>query len=238
MVEITTVDLSDVEIHDTNTASGEAELREYELKEIVSVEQGDGVIAAFVEESFEFPTDKTSGEDEPETEEIEASSENPVYIVALQDGGSVAVSADEIEGDGSLEGDGQDIESWDEITGKAEEAELSPVYSHMDDPNDMAELQEAKRQVLLEQVDSDEIDEESYEELVNIPGVDDPHVGFDSMPNGWTRKSVLQAWASLGGMWRTCFPRMVRVRGPNFAKRWCAALKDETLGTEEWRGKF
>jgi len=78
----------------------------------------------------------------------------------------------------------------------------------------------------------------SAEELVNIRGVDDPHVGFDELPPGWTRKSVLQAWASVGGTWRTCFARMVRVRGPNFAKRWCSALKDEVLRTEEWRGKF
>jgi hypothetical protein len=31
---------------------------------------------------------------------------------------------------------------------------------------------------------------------------------------------------------------MIRVKGPNFAKRFCAALKDEVLRTEEWRGKF
>jgi hypothetical protein len=31
---------------------------------------------------------------------------------------------------------------------------------------------------------------------------------------------------------------MIRHFGPNQAKRWCSALKDEILGTEEWRGDF
>ena len=186
-------------------------------------------------------------------EEIEASPENPVYIVALQDGGSVAVTADEIEGDASLEGDeGEDIEDWTEVTGEGGEADLAPVYQYCDgDPHSRAVLEDAKRKYIHENYASElaeyvndhdatlaTLEEMPVEELVNIRGVDDPHVGFDELPPGWNRKSVLQAWASLGGMWRTCFARMVRSFGPNFAKRWCAALKDEVLRTEEWRGKF
>ncbi len=256
-MQINTVDLSDVELEDENTSGqSEEQLQEYQLGDIVSTEDGDGVIAAFVEEPFEFPVGQSEGqieeveeEEEPEMEEIEASSENPMYIVALQDGGSVAVSADEIDSDGSLEGEGEDITEWPVEEGA--EAETAPVYQYMDDPSSMAELQEAKKKLVMEQqaahladhvemnsVSLAELENYSYEELVNIRGVDDPHVGFDELPPGWTRKSVLQAWASLGGMWRTCFPRMVRVRGPNFAKRFCSALKDETLRTEEWRGKF
>jgi len=74
--------------------------------------------------------------------------------------------------------------------------------------------------------------------LVNIPGVDDPHVGFDELPPGWTRKSVLQAWASLGGTWRTAYARMIREMGPQMARRWVSALKDSTLRTEKWRKSF
>jgi hypothetical protein len=257
MPDITTVDLSDVALHDENsTGQSEEQLQEYQLGEIVSTEDGDGIIAAFVEENFEFPVgqsegqiEEVEGDESPETEEIEASSDNPVYIVALQDGGSTAVTAEEIEGDGSLEGEGADIEEWPPEEGS--EAELAPVYEYCDDPSSIAQLREAKTKYihenyaeeLAEYVEEGDaslamLEELSYEELINIRGVDDPHVGFDELPPGWTRKSVLQAWVSLGGMWRTCYPRMIRVRGPNFAKRWCAALKDEVLRTEEWRGKF
>jgi len=75
-------------------------------------------------------------------------------------------------------------------------------------------------------------------ELVNIPGVDDPHIGFDSMPDGWTRKSVLQGWANLGGTWRSAYAKMLTAFGPRKAKRMASAWKDEALMTEEWRGKF
>lgn len=237
------------------------ELQEYELGDIVETPDGVGIVAAFAEESFEYPAgapdrveriEEEEEIDEEDMQEVEASEDNPAYIVALQEGGSVAVTADEIDGDASLEDDdGEEIESWDEVTEGGGEAELSPVYQYTDDPDSYEELQKAKKQwihenyaeELAEYVEDHDatlatLEELSVEELVNIRGVDDPHVGFDELPPGWTRKSVLQAWATLGGMWRTCYPRMIRVRGPNFAKRWCAALKDETLRTEEWRGKF
>jgi hypothetical protein len=258
MADIKVIDLSDVELHDENSSSQTEELQEYQLGQIVSVPDGDGVIAAYVEENFEYPAgaadrieriEEEEDAEDVQMEEIEASPDNPVYIVALQDGGSVAVTADEIEGEGTLEGEGEDITEWPPEEGG--DAELSPVYEYCDDPSDMAQLQEAKTKYIHENYASEladyversdtslaTLEQLSYEELVNIRGVDDPHVGFDELPPGWTRKSVLQAWASLGGMWRTCYPRMIRVRGPNFARRWCAALKDEVLMTEEWRGAF
>jgi hypothetical protein len=263
-MQINTVDLSDVTLEDENTSGQSEEQLEqkYKLGEIVEVPAGVGAIAAFAEEPFEYPVgaedrvERIEDEDEEigddEMEEIDASEDEPVYIVALQEGGSVAVTADEISS-GTLEGDdGVEITSWDdEQFDEGAEAEMAPIYSYADDPSNVAELEEAKKELIMERqaahladhveandVSLAELGEYSYEELVNIPGVDDPHVGFDELPPGWTRKSVLQAWASLGGMWRTCYARMVRVRGPNFAKRWCAALKDEVLRTEEWRGKF
>jgi hypothetical protein len=235
------------------------ELQQFDLGEIVETPDGVGIIAAFVEEDFEYPAgsadriERIEEEDEDvEMEEIEASEDEPVYIVALQDGGSAAVTADEIDTDANLEDDdGEDIEDFTEVTEEGGEAELSPVYSYCDDPNSRSELEDAKRQYIHENyaeelgayVDENHatlatLEEMPVEELVNIPGVDDPHVGFDELPPGWTRKSVLQAWASLGGMWRTCYARMVRSMGPNFAKRWCSSIKDEVLRTEEWRGKF
>ena len=252
---INTIDLTPLK----NELSEEA-LQEYEMGAIVETDDGPGIVAGFAEEPFEYPT---GGEDRIERieeeeevgdemmEEIDASEDNPYYIVALQDGGSVAVTADEISS-GTLEGDdGAEITEWDEVTESGEEADLAPVYTYCDDPHSRAQLEAAKVKYIHENyaaelgqyVDNNEatlatLEEMSAEELVNIRGVDDPHVGFDELPPGWTRKSVLQAWASVGGTWRTCFARMVRVRGPNFAKRWCSALKDETLRTEEWRGKF
>jgi len=235
------------------------ELQEFDLGEIVEVPDGVGIIAAMAEETFEYPAGSADrierieeeGED-IEMEEVEASSDDPVYIVALQSGGSGAVTADEIDGDASLEGDdGAEITDFTEVTDKGGAGKLAPVYAYCDDPNSRAELEKAKRKYihethaseLGEYVDNNHatlatLEEMPVEELVNIRGVDDPHVGFDSRPDGWTRKSVLQAWASLGGMWRTCYARMVREMGPNFAKRWCSAMKDEVLRTENWRGKF
>lgn len=237
------------------------ELQEHNLGEIVEVPDGVGIIAGFAEEDFTFPVGSADRieriEEEEEIEEeqmetIEASSDEPIYIVALQDGGSVAVSADEIDGDAALEGDdGKDIEDFSEVTEEGGEAELAPVYDYCDDPSSRSELKAAKREFIHEHhatelaayVDNHDatlatLEEMPVEELVNIRGVDDPHVGFDELPPGWTRKSVLQAWSSLGGLWRTCRARMIRSMGPNFSKRFCSALKDEVLRTEEWRGKF
>ena len=240
------------------------QLQEYQMGEIVDTDEGVGIIAAMADESFEYPVgssdrvDRIEEEEDAEDvkmEEIDASEDNPVYIVALQDGGSAVVSADEIDPDASLNNDdGAEITDWEDVTKEGGDAELAPVYSYVsddEDPHSVEALESAKQRYihenyaeeLAEYVSSNNatlamLESMSSEELVNIPGVDDPHVGFDSLPNGWTRKSVLQAWASLGGMWRTCFARMVRSFGPNFAKRWCAALKDETLRTEMWRNRF
>lgn len=258
-MKIHTIDLSDVTLEDESSSGQIEELQQYELGEIVEVEdEGPGIIAAFVEEPFEFPVggsadevETVDEEEDVEMEEIDASEENPVYIVALQDGGSVATSAEHISS-GSLEDDdGRDISSWDDIEDDADEAELADVYDYCDNPHDAAELESAKVKMIHERqaailadyveendVSLAELEDYSYEELQNIRGVDDPHIGFNRMPNGWTRKSVLQAWASLGGMWRTCYPRMVREFGPFRARRWCAALKDEVLRTERWRNRF
>jgi len=250
------VDLSTYELSDEEDLN-----REYQLGEIVETEDdGPGIVAAYVEENFEFPVGEDADRieeieeegDQPEMMESEASEDDPAYVIALQDGGSMVTTSEHLKS-GALEGDdGVDIETWGDIEEEdAESAELAPVYSYCDNPNDLAELRAAKKKLLFEKnatVLADYVDEHDftleglknmpYEELQNIRGVDDPHIGFNRMPNGWTRKSVLQAWASLGAMWRTCYPRMIRVFGPFGAKRWCAALKDEVLRTENWRGKF
>lgn len=51
--------------------------------------------------------------------------------------------------------------------------------------------------------------------------------------DGWDQTSVWRAFLSLGGRHRTCSKRMAtEVRN---ADAWCAALKDQALGTDLWR---
>lgn len=201
----------------------------YAEGDLVTTDDGnEGVVTGVMTEEFEFPVSQPEDEDEdPETETINASSDEPAYIVALAEGGNGVFSASNLEEyDGERLGD-EDTEPQDLADG----AELAEVYSFTDNPHDYAELQKAKERLLCERHDVD-----NAEELVNIRGVDDPHVGFDELPDGWDRTSVLDAWASLGGMFRTCRADMVgEIRSPT---RFCAALKDEVLGTELWRNRF
>lgn len=194
---------------------------------VVTDDGNEGVVTGVMEEEFEFPVGQADGEDEePETETIDASSDEPAYIVALSEGGNGVFSADSLEEyDGEALGDEKPDPK--DLAG----AEMAEVYSFTDKPHDYAELQKAKERLLCERHDVDDT-----EELVNIRGVDDPHVGFDELPDGWDRTSVLDAWASLGGQFRTCRTQMVGdIRSPD---RFCAALKDEVLGTELWRNRF
>lgn len=179
--------------------SGYAALASYDEGDVVKVGDTTGVVTALMKENFKFPT----GEDEKE--DVEASSDNPVYIVALESGGAAAVSEDELS-EGSFD-DEEDVDPKK----LAEDGEEASIYREMDNPH-------------------------SIEELINIRGAKDPHVGFSSLPNGWTRATVLKAWASLGGTWTSCRREMVGdIRSP---KRFCSAMKDELYGTTYWRGKF
>jgi hypothetical protein len=74
--------------------------------------------------------------------------------------------------------------------------------------------------------------------LANISGVDNPQTGFKTLPKGWDRSSVEKSWNSLGRSFYSC-RRKMRAKGwsKRKASRFCAALKDEYLGTEEWRGE-
>lgn len=232
-----------------NSLANVTQLQEmtYEVGEIVEHEErGPGIVAAIITEDTEWYPDP---EDDESEVKVEASEEEPAYIVGLIDGGSIpAEESDLTSGPSELPGEGADPD-----LDEADETEMSmaPVYEYTDDPYDYEELQNAKRRYIedryswelnryreREELSSFELSEYPYEELLNIPGVDDPEVGFASDPNGWTRKSYLQAWATVGGTWRSCYARMLRHFGSRMAKRWCAALKDEVLGTERWRNRF
>jgi hypothetical protein len=249
------VDLSKME----TVNDSEEQLAEYELGEIVSVDTGSGIVAAVLTGEFGWPSDPDEVEEDTDyvtgTEEdeinMQASEDEPLYVIALEQGGSVLAETSEISTDASLDSDSARIESWEDMGDEAASAELASIYSECSNPSNRTEWRREKARLVREHnaetlanyvegndASLDELSQRSPEELLNIPGVDDPGVGFDSDPNGWDRTSYLDAWATVGGMWRTCYPRMIRHFGPNMAKRWCAALKDEILGTEEWRGDF
>lgn len=242
--------------------SSTASLKEYQMGDIVEVDAGVGVVIEKLTSQFGWPGDTSDADPEEDAIKevnedngeivMDATSDNPLYIVALQDGGSTVAEESDISEDASLDRDGKNIESWEDIGDEGvDEAEMAELYAHCDNPSSQDEWREAKAALVREQnaeaiaehveatsTSLEELAQRSAEELLNIPGVDDPEVGFASDPNGWDRTSYLDAWVTVGGMWRTCYPRMIRHFGPNRAKRWCAALKDEVLGTEEWRGDF
>ena len=71
----------------------------------------------------------------------------------------------------------------------------------------------------------------------NIPGADDPHVGFQRLPDGWDRSTVLEVWTKVGGSVTSCKAKFMGEEGWSDRKsdRFCAALKDEVRQSEEWR---
>jgi hypothetical protein len=199
---------------------------EFSQSDRVETPDGPALVLETKTESFEMPVD-VDDEGETVTESVDASSSNPVYIVGLMEGGNAAFDEDQLT---SYDGTFSDKEETDpqNLAGKAEMAE---VYQYTDKPYDMEELQLAKERLLCSTHGVDNV-----EELINIPGVDDPGVGFDSLPDGWNRASVLDAWTSLGASFTTCRADMVgEIRSPT---RFCAALKDEVYGTELWRNRF
>jgi len=68
-------------------------------------------------------------------------------------------------------------------------------------------------------------------------------MGWESLPPGWDRDSLLQFARSLTdrtqddpeGFWTECFEKMEPHFGEEGAKKFCSALKDEYLGTTYWR---
>jgi hypothetical protein len=68
--------------------------------------------------------------------------------------------------------------------------------------------------------------------------VDEEVNGFDTLPEGWDRDSVLEFWASIGGSWDVCVEEMTDEFGEERAKEHCSAAKDEVVRTERWRNRF
>lgn len=70
-------------------------------------------------------------------------------------------------------------------------------------------------------------------------------IGWENLPKGWTKKSVEKFARSLTGktkdnpegFFTKCYEKLEPELGDEGAKKLCASLKDEYLGTTEWRGK-
>lgn len=187
--------------------------------EVVEHEGKTGVVAGVIT----FETEWIVGEgDDEEEHKLEGSEENPIYICAFEDE-TVPLTEGEITSSEWDDGDDPDPE---EIEDELPKAQLAPVYYSVDHPDDYEEFENALAEI------------RESEELQNIPGAKDPHVGFNKLPKGWDRSSVLKAWSTFKGKWRVCYPRMIRHFGPRMAKRWCAALKDEVLQTTKWRSRY
>lgn len=73
---------------------------------------------------------------------------------------------------------------------------------------------------------------------------ENPHVGWQGLPKGWDEKSVDKFARSLTGktkkdskgFFTKCVKRLKDEEGIDNPQAFCAALKDEYLDTEEWRG--
>jgi hypothetical protein len=224
--ELDATDYTESRVADLSPYTGPAD--DYDVASLESFSEGDivdsgddmGVVTGKMTENFEWPAEDVPDEvmaeeqDDDELPTLSASDSEPIYIIALGSGGSKPFHASDLSHSDS------DTISDDEAdpSDLAGEAEMAAVYDLVNDPYDFDEFDAA------------------VEELQNIPGVDDPEVGFDELPEGWDRTSVLDAWASLGGTWRSCRADMTgEIRSP---ARFCSALKDEVLGTERWRNRF
>lgn len=165
-----------------------------------------GVVITVETSDFTF---KTSESDE---REIEASSDNPAYVVARETEGSDVYRESDLS-PGSFD---EDTPDTDELV--RSNALIPSWYGDVEDPFDQQEV-------------------EAHLSGRRQNAEKNPWVGFrPGKPEGWTRKSYLQAWVSLGGSWRSCVADMTGdISRP---KRWCSALKDTVIGHEYWRGRF
>lgn len=187
-----------------------------------------GVVVSKMTSSFEWPSESVPEEEQAEVEDdeevdegmskLDAGDDNPIYVVARASGGSQPFRGEDLN---KLDEDPVPDEKTDPED--IADAEMAPMYAFMKDPYSIEEFHRVA-------------------ELANIPGVDDPEVGFSSWPDSWeesekpARLIALDAWSSLGGTFTSCVADMTGdISRP---KRFCAAFKDEMLGTERWRNRF
>lgn len=167
-----------------------------------------GLVIEKVSDGMKWPPDDDDAE--------KIGTDETAYIVARQSGGSEPFTEDELE---AVERDTVFDEPPEEPEKDIDDAELAAVYKRCADPDEAVAFDKA------------------IEQLLSVPGVEDPGVGWDSYPDSWrksdepSRLILLDAWTSMGATFRGC---MTELR----SRRLCASMKDEVLGTEHWRGRF
>jgi len=211
-------------------------MAEYSEGDVVETDEGQGVVSGVFEKAVDWPVDG-------ERQTVEGTEQNPVYIVALLAGGSKPYREDELtpsEFDGEMPSD-------EEVAKDLNEAEEASLYDDVDDVESLEDVQS----VLAGRVRISNVAElsrtrgtsdMSFEELIDIPGVDDPGVGWSDYPDSWeeseqpNRLILLKAWTAMGATWRGCFREMSTNMTPKGARKLCSSMKDEVYGTEMWRG--
>lgn len=208
---------------------------ESDIEEGDMVEYGDGKIGVVTEkntENFEFP-----GGTDPNSDpvEIDATKENPVYIVAREDGGSKPMLGSEItpvDRDKVLDDEAPDPKEDVEKVGGEMSATLDE-YEACSDPHTLAGVGE-----LLE-YDPTDMEAEELVSADSVPGVSRTDTGRAPWPESWresdtpARIIALDAWSSWGASHTGCTREMKgRIRQPN---AFCAAFKDAILGYKTWR---
>lgn len=90
---------------------------------------------------------------------------------------------------------------------------------------------------------------ETIEEKVEKYFKIDEKIGWENLPKGWTKKSVMKFAKSLTGkddpkdnpenFFTKCYERIKDEEGfdEKSAKKLCASLKDHVLGRTDWRGE-
>jgi len=176
---------------------------EYDVGDVVEIDGEVGLVVSLIEEDTEWFPDP---DDDDEGYEIEATPEEPVYLVALESGDTVPFGGQQLE-----DGEWPDVEvdeDPEEIEDEIVDAELSEVYHKVDDPANYEEFENALAELASPAID--------------LPGANTAGIGFATDPPGWNRSSYLKAWRTFRGRWRVCYPRMIRHFGPRMAKRWCS----------------
>ena len=191
-------------------------MTEFEETDVVQGPDGrTGMIVTTIEEDTEWYPDP---DDDDEFYEIEASEDEPVFLVAFDDGETMPLLPGQLES-GSWDEVEEPMDE-DEIDSAASDAELGEAYWACDQPDDFEEFMNALHEG--GELTDEELEAELASPAMDLPGARTAGIGFATDPPGWDRSSYLKAWRTFRGKWRVCYPRMIRHFGPRMARRWCS----------------
>lgn len=191
-----------------------------------------GTITEVYTENFEFP-----GGTDPDSDlvEVDASEDEPVYLVAKQEGGSEPMLGDDITAVDREDVFGEDAPDPKKDLDKVE-AEMSSV---LDDYESVSNIHTLAGISELREYDLTGRTAEELVSVADVPGVSRGDVGQAPWPESWresdrpARLIALDMWSSVGASHTGCVRELKgRVRRPNAL---CAAMKDSILQWEGWR---